>query len=167
MTSIERTFAALIVLVALLVVGWIGVLRYGAEQYDIGYAAAVELGKKARDDQAEIYRKTEDALRAKLADKDATAFTKEKEHAASIEAAQRRMRTGADSLRCPTRPVPASATPADGPAAGGTAPDERGPEFVPEAAADVLGIAGHIAGLVRRYARLEERFDECQAMNAK
>jgi hypothetical protein len=37
---------------------------------------------------------------------------------------------------------------------------------VPEAAADVLGIAAGVAGLVRRYERLEQRFDECRAVNA-
>jgi hypothetical protein len=38
---------------------------------------------------------------------------------------------------------------------------------VPEAAADLLGIAADVAGLVRRYDRLIQRFEACRAVNAK
>ena len=167
MTSLERTLGALLVLAGLLVVGWLGVLYYGAARYDAGYAAAVDEGIKARDAQAAIYRQSESDLRAQLRARDDAAFLKEKEHAASLETAQRRMRAGVDSLRCPAGPVPAPATPGAGPAAGGPAPDVDGPSLVPEAAADVLGVAADVAGLVRRYERLEERFDQCHALNAK
>jgi hypothetical protein len=36
---------------------------------------------------------------------------------------------------------------------------------VPEAAADLLGIAADVAGLVRRYKCVVERFDACRALN--
>lgn len=167
MTSLERTLGTLVVLAGLLVVGWLGVLHYGAVRYDAGYADAVGEGMKAREALAAIYRETESDLHAQLRARDDAAFLKEKEHAASLEAAQRRMRAGLDSLRCPARPVPDPVPPATGSAASAPTPDGRGPELVPEAAADVLGIAGHIAELVRRYAEVEEWYAECRALNAK
>jgi hypothetical protein len=38
---------------------------------------------------------------------------------------------------------------------------------VPEAAADILGDGATVAGLVRKYDRLTERFEKCRAVNAK
>lgn len=167
MTALERLIVAA-ALVMLLVTGvWVGVHRYGAARYDAGYAAAVDLGKKQRDRDAYVNQQTEDELRTLLAAKDADAYRKEQEYASNLEAAQRRVRAGTDRLRCPAGPVPAAAAAADRPAASGPGADGGGADVVPEAAADLLGIAADVAGLVRRYERVVERFEACRAVNAK
>lgn len=55
----------------------------------------------------------------------------------------------------------------DRPAAGGPGADVEGPAIVPDAAADLLGDTAAIAGLVRRYDRVVERFEACRAVNAE
>lgn len=50
---------------------------------------------------------------------------------------------------------------------GGPATEGEGPAIVPDAAADLLGDAAAIAGLVQRYDRVGERFEVCRAVNAE
>jgi len=167
MTSIEKLLTGAIVLIGLALFGWLNLLNYGVERYDEGFEAAIKIGKQRRDADAEINRQTETDLRAQLGIKDAAAFKKEKDHARSLAAAQRRIFTGTDSLRCPARPVPATGTTSDRPAASGSAPDDEGSELVPEAAADLVGIASDVERLVRQYDRVVERFEACRAVNSK
>lgn len=168
MSVLERLLCGLLAAVLLSIGAWYGVCRYGIQQRQAGYDAAVADGKEYRDLEAQIARQTEDGLRAQLRAKDAAALKKEKEHAASLEAAQRRMRAGDDRLRCPAaRPVPDAIPAADRPAASRPGADGEGLDLVPEAAAEVLGDGADIAGLVRRYARVVGRFEDCRALNAK
>ena len=164
MTRAERILGGILVLVCLLLVGYLGVLQYGAARHAAGYADAVADGKSARDSAAASALAIESGLRTQLLARDSDALRKELEHASNLEAAQRRVRAGVDSLRCPAGPVPTSTASSDRPAAGGSTPDEPGPAIVPEIAAEILGDGAAIAGLVRRYGRLEQRFDECQAL---
>ena len=165
MMALERLAASVMLVLILLVAGALGVRWYGAAQYQAGHDAAVATGKAQYDRDAAAANKTESDLRAQLAARDADAFKKEQDHAASLEAAQRRVRAGIDSLRCPSS-VPAGAAPGDRPAAGGPEIDGPGPAIVPETAAALLGDGAAVAGLVRRYERLEQRFDKCAALNA-
>lgn len=167
MTPVERMLGALIVLIGLLVAGWVGVLHYGTARYDAGYSMAVKIGNQARDDQDEIYRKSEDTLRAQLRAKDTDIYRKEQKHAQDLAAAQYRVRAGTDRLRCPAGPVPAGDAPGDRPAAGGSDPDGQGPRLVPEVAAEILADGADIARIVRQYDRVVERFDACRAMNSR
>jgi hypothetical protein len=166
MMRIKAMLSGLILLVGMLVLGALGIAHYGSVKYEAGYAAAVADGEARRQADAEIARQTETDLRNRLRAQDIAAHRKEQEHASTLQAAQRRVIAGADRLRCPARPVPASPAPEHRPAAGGTEADEAGPDLVPQAAADVLGYGSAIAGLVRRYERLEQRFEECRALNA-
>jgi hypothetical protein len=171
MSAPERLLIGTALAVVLAVGGWVTVIHYGNTRYDAGhdagYAAAVDLGKKQRDRDAYLNQQAEDELRAQLAAKEADAYRKEQEYASNLEAAQGRVRAGIDRLRCPAGPVPASAAPEDRPAAGDAPGDGQGPDVVPEAAADILGIAADVAGLVRRYDQVVERFDACRAVNAR
>lgn len=168
MSSLERLLAGVLLLIALAVAGWFGIHHYGAEQYQAGYDAAVAAGKAQHDRDAEQARQIETDLRDQLSQHDAAANRKEQEYAKSLETAQRRMRTGTDSLHCPAaNPVPASAPASAGPAAAEPATDGQGPAIVPETAADLLGIAGDVAGLVSRYQQVVDRFDACRAVNAQ
>jgi hypothetical protein len=153
---------------ALLALGtWFGLGHYGNERYDAGYAAAVTAGKEARDSTAVAHLAIESGLRAQLLDRDTTALRKEQEYASNFADAQRRLRAGIDRLRCPAGPVSAAAAPTNRSAADGPAVDGSGADLVPEAAADVLGDGATIAGLVRKYDRLVERFEACRAVNAR
>lgn len=167
MTAIERLIAAALLALILLVAGWFGVHNYGVQRWQAGYDQAVADGKARRDLEATVAQEREDALRAELRAKDAAEFIKEKKHAASLEAAQRRVRAGDDRLRCPAGPVSAAATAGDRPAAGGPGVDGEGQAIVPEVAAEILGDGADVAGLVRRYERVVERFEACRALNAK
>lgn len=167
MTKIEQLLMGAIVLIGLALFGWLNLLDYGVERYDEGFEAAIEIGKQQRDADAEINRQTEVDLRTQLGIKDTAALKKEKDYAQSLAAAQRRHLIGTDSLRCPTRPVPATATTGDRPAASGPAADHGGSELVPEAAADLIGIASDVERLVRQYDRVVERFEACRAVNSK
>jgi hypothetical protein len=166
MTALERLLLAVVLVTGAL----LGVRYYGAERYDsghdAGYAAAVDLGKKQRDRDAYLNQQTEDELRALLAAKDADAHRKEQEYASNLADAQRRVRAGTDRLRCPASPVQPGAAAENRPAAGGPAADGGGADLVPEAAADILGDGATAAGLVRKYARLIQRFEACRAVSA-
>jgi hypothetical protein len=167
MSALERLLAGMILVLALLLGGAWWVRHYGAERYEAGQAAAVEAGEKLRQAEADRNRKTETDLRAQLAAADTDAYQKDQQHAQDLEAAQRRVRTGVDSLRCPAAgPVQPAAAPGDRPTAAGAAPDGQGAELVPDAAAEILGDGATIAGLVRKYDRLNERFEACRAVNA-
>jgi hypothetical protein len=166
-TALERLLISVVPAVLLATGAWLGLRYYGAERFDAGYSAAVDVGKKQRDRNAYLNQQTEAELRALLAAKDADAHRKEQEYASNLEAAQRRVRAGTDRLRCPTGPVPATAAAPDRPAAAGAPADGQGPDVVPEAAADLLGIAADVAGLVRRYDQVVERFEACRAVNAR
>ena len=179
MSAIERLLIGTFTAIVLLAAGILGVRVYGAHRYATGhaagyatghaagYATAIAAGKAQHDRDAAVALKTETDLRAQLAARDVTAHEKEIEHAQALADAQRRVRTGVDRLRCPAAsPVQPAAAPGDRPAAAGPAVDGGGPELVPEAAADVLGYGAAIAGLVRRYERVVERFEACRAVNA-
>jgi hypothetical protein len=167
-TALERLAIAAFMLAALLLGAVFGMKHYGTERYDAGYAAAVAAGKAQHDRAAAVALKIESDLRDQLAAKDADAHQKDIEHAQDLADAQRRVRAGTDRLRCPAASTiqPAAAT-ADRPVAVGPATDGGGSDLMPEAAADVLGYGAAIAGLVRRYDRLEQRFERCRAVNAK
>lgn len=167
MTAIERLIAAAMLALVLLLAGWIGVHSYGARRWQAGYDKAVDDGKARRDLEETIAQEREDALRAELREKDMAEFIKEKKYAASLEAAQRRVRAGDDRLRCPAGPAPAAAPAGDRPAAGGPGVDGEGQAIVPEVAAEILGDGADVAGLVRRYERVIERFEACRALNAR
>lgn len=166
MSALDRLLIGCILAVAALLFGVHEVRSYGAVRFAAGQAAAVAAGKVERDREAEANRKTESDLRAQLAAKDADAYQKEQTYAASLDAAQHRMRAGTDSLRCPESPVPASPAADNRPAAAGLIVEPAGPSLMPEAADDLLGVAADVAGLVRRYDRLEQRFEACRAVNA-
>lgn len=171
MTAPERLLVGVATSVLFAVGAWLGVRHYGAEQYDAGhdagYAAAVDVGKKQRDRDTYLNQQTEDELRALLAAKDADAYRKEQEYASNLADAQRRVRAGTDRLRCPASTVQPGTAAEGRPAAGGPAADGGGADLVPEAAADVLGDGATVAGLVRKYDRLTERFEKCRAVNAR
>lgn len=167
MTALERVAIIAFTLAALLLGAVFGMKHYGTERYDAGYDAAVAVGKAQHDRDASVARKTETDLRAKLATQDADAQQKDQEHAQELADAQRRVLTRIDRLRCPASPVQPTAPAADRSASVVAPVDPGGPDLVPEAAADVLGYGAAIAGLVSRYERLTERFEECRAVNAK
>lgn len=167
MMTLERFAGAILLSVALLLGAWFSVHHYGSTKYQAGYDAAVAEGREAREAAAVAALAIESGLRAKLLERDTAALRKEQEHAESLEAAQRRVRAGVDRLRCPAGPVPAGAPAGGGPAAAGTALDREGPAIVPEVAAEILGDAGDVAGLVRRYERVVERFEACRTVNAQ
>lgn len=152
---------------AALVAGTLGLRHYGADRYAAGHAAAVAAGKEARDSQAVANLAIESGLRTRLLEQDTTALRKEQEYASNIEAAQRRVRAGVDGLRCPAAsPVPAGTAADDRPVAAGLVVEPAGPSLMPEAAADLLGDGAAVAGLVRRYERVIQRFEACRAVNA-
>ena len=165
--TLDRFLSGLLIAAALALAGWFGLHHYGAERYQAGYNAAVEAGKAQHDRDAAAYQKLESDQRAKNAARDADATRKDQEHAQALADAQRRVRVGTDRLRCPANPVQPAAQAATGPAAGTPAADGAGPDLVPEVAAEILGDAADVAGLVRRYAEVVERFDECRAVNAR
>ncbi|MDK6077947.1 hypothetical protein [Massilia varians] len=167
MMALDRLLCSVLAAVLLVIGAWFGVRHYGAEQRQAGYDAAVADGKEAREAAAVAALAIESGLRTRLLEQDTTALRKEQEYATNLEAAQRRVRAGVDSLRCPAGPVPAAGPAGDRPAAAGPAPDGEGPTIVPEVAAEILGDGADVAGLVRRYQRVVERFEACRAVNAK
>jgi hypothetical protein len=81
----------------------------------------------------------ESHLRTRLLEQDTTALRKEQEYASNLEAAQRHVRAGIDSLYCPAaRPVPAGAARGDRSATAGPAPDGQVTELVPDATVALL-----------------------------
>lgn len=166
MMAVDRLLCSVLVAVLLVIGAWFGVRHYGAEQRQAGYDAAVADGKEARDAAAVAALAIESGLRTRLLEQDTTAHRKEQEHATNLEAAQRRVRAGVDSLRCPAGPIPAGAATGDRSIAAGPAADGEGPDLMPEAAADVLGHGAAIASLVRRYERIVERAEACRVVNA-
>ncbi len=164
MSQLDAILLALKVGAAALLI-WTAAL-YRDHVYQLGYEAAVADGEAVLEQATAAARRTESDLRAQLRALDADAFKKEKDHAASLEAAQRRVRAGIDGLRCPAAgPVPGASAPDDRSVAGGPEADAAGPAIVPEVAAEILGDGAAVAGLVRRYERLEQRFDKCQSMS--
>lgn len=168
MSALERRTAAVALLVILLLGCAWWVRRYGAERYQAGYDAALAAGKEVRDSAATANLAIESGLRAQLLERDTLALRKEQEYASNLEAAQRRVRAGTDSLRCPAAsPIQPAAAAGDRSAAAGPAPDGQGAELVPDAAAALLGDGATIAGIVRKFDRIEQRFEACRAVNAK
>jgi hypothetical protein len=163
---LEDFAVRVMLLIVLAIAGWFGLRHYGAGRYQDGYAAAVFSGKQQLDRETATNRESESDLRAQLATRDADAHKKEQEHAQAVEVAQRRVRTGTDRLRCPAGPVSVAAAPNDRPVATGSATDGKGSDLVPEVAAEVLGDGADVAGLVRRYERVVQRFEACRALNA-
>lgn len=167
MSALHRLLCAALTAVLLLIGAWFGVRHYGAEQHGAGYAAAVKDGEETRNAEAVAAMAIESGLRHRLLEQDTTAIRKEQEYATNLEAAQRRVRAGIDSLRCPAGPVSEAAQAADRPNAAGPVPDGQGTELVPDAAAALLGDGATIAGIVRKFDRLQQRFEECRNVNAK
>jgi len=167
MTRVDRILFGAIVLVGLVICAWLAVLQFGANKFDAGYAEAIAAGQQRYDFEADLHRQIEADLRTQLAAKDAAAFKKEQEHADSLAAAQRRHSAGVDRLRCPAAAIPAPATASDRPVASGSTADGEGPDIVPTVAVEILGDGADVAGLVRRYQRVLDRFDACQALNAE
>lgn len=168
MSALERLLVGVVLAVLLAAGVLLGLRHYGNQRYQAGYDAAVTAGKEARDSAETTNLAIESGLRSQLLDRDTAALRKEQEHAQALADAQRRVRAGTDRLRCPAaRPVQPTAAPGDRPAAAGPATDGPGPDIVPEAAADVLGYGAAIAGLVRRYDQVVERFEACRAVNAR
>lgn len=165
MTALHRFALQAVLLVAAIAAGWLWHLSEVSAARKGGYSAAVAAGEKQRAIDAAAALTTERTLRAKLAARDAADIQKEQTHAETLAAAQRRMRAGDDSLRIAIKTIRATAAPADRPAAGGPAPDGPGESIVPAVAADILGLAADSGRLVRKYERLEARFDECRALN--
>jgi hypothetical protein len=166
-SPLERLLGWVLVFVTLVCCGWLGLQHYGTEQYEAGRAAAIAAGDKLRQDEAERNRETESDLRARLSAADADAYRKEQEYATNLEAAQRRVRAGVDRLRCPASTLQPAAQAQDRPAAGGPVPEPERPGIVPETAADLLGIAADVAGLVRKFDRVTERFEACRRVNSQ
>lgn len=167
MNRLDNLLIGTCAVLAPLLACWFGMHHYGAERYDAGYAAAITAGKQQHDRDAAAALKTEFDLRQTLAEKDLEAHQKDQEHAQELADAQRRVLTRVDRLRCPASSVQPTAPAADRSASVVAPVDSGGPDLVPEAAADVLGYGAAIAGLVSRYERLTERFEECRAVNAK
>jgi hypothetical protein len=167
-TRLQILLVGVLAAIALAVGVWVEIDEYGADQYQRGHDDAVAAGIKQRDREAEENRKVESDLRAQLAERDATAQRKEQEYAENLDAAQRRVHAGTDRLHCPAAsPVQPTAAAGDRPVAAGAPADGPGPDLVPETAADLLGIAADVAGLVRRYDQVVERFEACRAVNAR
>jgi hypothetical protein len=167
-SRLQVLLLGVLVAIALAVGAWVGIDQFGNERYQAGYDAAVEAGIKQRDHDTDENRKTESDLRAQLAARDADAHRKEVEYETNLEAAERRVRAGTDRLRCPAAgPVQSAAASGDRPAAAGAPADGQGQDLVPEVAADLLSIAADVAGLVRRYEQVVERFEACRKVNAK
>lgn len=167
MSSLERLLVATVLLLLLLFGGTLAVRSYGAEQRQAGYDAAVDAGKEAQEAAALAALAIESGLRSRLLEQDTTALRKEQEYATNLEAAQRRVRTGVDSLRCPTGSISSAAAAGDRPAAAGSAVDGKGPAIVQEVAVEILSDAADVAGLVRRYQRIVDRFEACRAVNGQ
>ena len=167
MSRLQVLLLGVLVAIVITVGAWIALDHYGHERYQAGYSAAVDAGIRQRDLDAEENRKAESDLRAQLATRDAEAHRKEQEYASNLEAAQRRVRAGDDRLRCPAGPIQPAAPAPDRPATPDAPADGQGPDVMPEAAADLLGIAADVAGLVRRYDQVVERFEACRAVNAR
>jgi hypothetical protein len=166
MTALERLmlkFAA----AALLVLGaWLWHAGKVGDAYKAGQAAAVAAGNARHAADIVAARKTEADLRLLLSTKDELSRNKEILYAENLSAAQRRLVSGADRLRCPgAGTVSNAAATAAGPAAGGAAPDGPGAAIVPEVASDILGLAADTGRVLRKYQRVVERLDACIALN--
>jgi hypothetical protein len=168
MNQLNDLMAAVVIAVLLLVAGWFGIHHYGAQRYDAGYTAAVAAGQAQHEHDVADARKTEADLRAQFRAADADHYREEQEHAQALQAAQRRIRAGTDSLHCPAaNPVHEASPASDRPAAVEPTADGIGPSIVPETAADLLGIGASVAGLVSRYEQVVDRFEACRAVNAQ
>lgn len=145
--------------------GWLWHRHEVSVARQAGYYAAVAAGEKQRAADAAAALITERENRELFRIRDERARQREETYEQALEDAQRRIRTGADSLRIAVNTIRATAAPADRPAAGGPPVDEPGAAIVPEVAGDILGLAGDTARLVRKYERVVERLDACVALN--
>lgn len=165
MTAIQILMAKVlggIILVCLATLGW---NHYISKVEQRGYDRAVAEGKIALQQEKDLALAVERDLRKQLANEQRLNFEKETRHAQELADAQRRVRAGTDRLLCPTvRKVPGTSTDPGGPAAGGPAPDEEGDRIVPEVAAEILGDGATIAGIVRKFQRLEKYYAVCKAV---
>jgi len=153
--------AALLVLSA-----WLWHADKVGDAYKAGQAAAVAAGNAQHAADLAAARKTETGLRLLLATKDELSHNKEILYAENLSAAQRRVVSGADRLRCPgVGSVSNAATAPAGPAAGGLAPDGPGAAIVPEVAGDILSLAADTGRVLRKYQRVVERYEACRALN--
>lgn len=171
MTSLERLALQVVVGLTLCVLAWfwhvhaVSVARQAGDT--AGYSRAITAGKAQYAADLAAALKTERETRAKQDADDKRAADERTEREKTLSAAQDRVRTGVDRLRCPATiyPVHAGTAPAAGPVAGGSAVDGPGADLVPAVAVDVLGYAAASQGLVRKYERLTDRYEACRAMN--
>lgn len=152
-----------LLVIAVLAGLWLAASHYMGVVEQRGYDRAVQDGDQVRKVQAEQALNAERDLRAMLEVEQKQRFKESQEHAKNIADLQAAARAGTERLRCPaTRPIPAPAAPADRPIAAGPGPAD-GPELVPEASADVFGIAGGIAEVVRQRNALIVHFNAARA----
>jgi hypothetical protein len=130
-----------------------------------GYDRAVRDGEIALQLEKDRALVTERKLRKQLSDEQRLAREKETRHAEELKVAQDRVRAGTDRLLCPkSRKIPGPSPGADRPAAGGPATDGGGEAIMPDVAAEILGDGAAIAGIVRKFQRLEGYFAVCRAV---
>ncbi|WEF34849.1 hypothetical protein [Pseudoduganella chitinolytica] len=166
MTALERLVVQLAACALLMLGAWLWHRHEVSAAHKAGWAAAVLAGEQQRQADSDKAQRDERALREQFAERAQQYYEKESIYESTLADAQRRVRTGVDSLRCPAAgAVQASAAPADRPAAAASTPDEPGAPVVPEVAADILGNAAAVAGLVRKYDELAARYDACRAVN--
>ncbi|WUR15719.1 hypothetical protein E7V67_011625 [[Empedobacter] haloabium] len=166
MTALERFVAAVVAGVLLAALAWWWHAREVSHARHEGWAAAVAAADKQYNADADAARREERALRDQFVERANQYHLKEQTYDQNLVDAQRRMRAGVDSLRCPAASaVQASAAPADRPAAAGAAPDEPGAPVVPAVAGDILGLAADTGRLVRKLEEVTARYDACRALN--
>lgn len=151
-----------VILICLVVLGWNHHIKVVEKR---GYDRAVAEGKIELQKEKDRALAVERDLRAQLSKEQRLAAEKETRHAQDLAAAQARVRSGADRLLCPkSREVRWPGPDADRPAASGPAPDGEGEAIVPDVAAEILGDAAAVAGLVRKFERLGHYFETCRAI---
>jgi hypothetical protein len=165
MTALEILLAKVLAGVAIIMACTWGFNHYIATVEQRGYDRAVSDGKIALQIEKDRALGVERQLRVQLSKEQRLAAEKEIRHAEELAAAQARLRSGADRLLCPKRrEIPGPSPDADRSIAGGTTPDAQGEAIVPDVAAEILGDAATIAGLVRKFGRLEGYFAVCRAV---
>jgi hypothetical protein len=164
-SALETLMVKVLAAVLLVAAGIWGFNHYIDSVEQRGYDRAVNDGKVALQQEKDRALDAERKLRKQLSDEQRLAREKETRHAEELKAAQDRVRAGTDRLLCPKlRKIPGSSPDTDRPAAGGPAADATGEAIVPEVAAEILADAAAIAGIVRKFDRLEGYFAVCRAV---
>lgn len=165
MSALEILTAKILGGVLLILAGVWGVNHYVGVVEQWGYDRAVKDGEVALQNEKDTALARERTLRKQLAAEQRAAAEKETRHEEELKVAQDRVRAGTDRLRCPTsREAPGPGPDTGRPAAGGPAADGEGETIVPDVAAEILGDGAAIAGLVRKFDRIERYFNVCRAV---